>query len=98
MFDCNKMPSIKELNLTNNMLSSLRCLGFLPTLKILKLRQNKIETLFCKPGPDDKNFKKGLFGMPSLELLDVSSNLLQYLYGLQFSPLKDLKILMAADN
>lgn len=36
--------------------------------------------------------------MPSLEVLDVSSNLLQYLYGLQFSPLKDLKILMAADN
>lgn len=76
MFDNSKIPNIRELNLNNNMMSSLRCLGFLPTLKILRMRQNKIETLYCKPNPEDKVFKKGLFGMPGIELLDVSQNLL----------------------
>lgn len=54
------------------MMGSLRFLGFLPSLKVLRLRGNRIETLYCKPNPEDKVFKKGLFGMPSLELLDVS--------------------------
>jgi len=55
-------------------------------------------TLFLKPSPEDKNFRRGLFGTPSLELLDVSNNSLQYLYGLQYSPLKELKILNASGN
>lgn len=63
-------------------MGSLRFLGFLPSLKVLRLRGNRIETLYCKPNPEDKVFKKGLFGMPSLELLDVSQNLLQFMYGL----------------
>jgi Leucine-rich repeat (LRR) protein len=67
MFDAVKIPNIRELNLNNNLMSSLRCLGFLPTLKILRLKSNKIETLYCKPNPEDKVFKKGLFGMPSIE-------------------------------
>ena len=36
--------------------------------------------------------------MPGLELLDVTQNQLQYLYGLQYSPLKELKMLFAANN
>ena len=36
--------------------------------------------------------------MPSLQFLDVSNNQLQYLYGLQYSPLKELKILHASNN
>jgi Leucine-rich repeat (LRR) protein len=55
-------------------MSSLRGFGNLPQLKILKLRENRIETLFVKPGMDDRNFKRGLYGMPNLEFLDVSSN------------------------
>lgn len=55
-------------------MSSLRGFGNLPYLKILKLRENRIETLFVKPGMEDRNFKRGLYGMPNLEFLDVSSN------------------------
>jgi len=36
--------------------------------------------------------------MPALEFLDVSNNSLQYLYGLQYSPLKELKVLNASGN
>ena len=36
--------------------------------------------------------------MPNLEFFDVSSNQLQYLYGLQYSPLKELKIFHASNN
>ena len=98
MFDNSTCPLLRELNLSNNQMSSLRGFGHLPQLQILKLRENKLETLFCKPGPEDRNFKRGLFGMPSLQFLDVSNNQLQYLYGLQYSPLKELKILHASNN
>ena len=98
MFDNSTCPNLRDLNLSHNQMVSLKGLGFLPNLKILRLRDNKIETLFCKPAPDDKNFRRGLFGLPGLELLDVSQNTLQYLYGLQYSPLKELKMLFASDN
>jgi Leucine-rich repeat (LRR) protein len=55
-----------------------------------------LETLFCKP--NDDGYPKGLFGLPGLEVLDVSYNNLHDLYGLQYSPLKDLKILNASNN
>ena len=98
MFDQNTCPQLRELNLSHNQMSSLKGFGYLPQLKILRLRDNRLETLFCKPAPDDKNFRRGLFGMPGLELLDVTQNQLQYLYGLQYSPLKELKMLFAANN
>lgn len=74
MFDSQVCPNLRELNLSHNLMSSLKGFGFLPNLKILRLKANRIETLFCKPSPDDKNFRRGLFGMPGLELLDVSYN------------------------
>lgn len=74
MFDQAQCPHLRELNLSHNQLGSLRCFGNLPMLKILKLRENRIETLFVKPGMEDRNFKRGLYGMPNLEFLDVSSN------------------------
>jgi len=89
---------MRELNLSHNMMSSLKGFGYLPNLKILRLKANKIETLFCKPNPEDKNFRRGLFGMPGLELLDVSYNQIYYLHGLQYSPLKELKMLFASNN
>jgi hypothetical protein len=49
MFDNQKLTNIRELNLNGNMMSSLKAVGYLPTLKILRLRGNRIETLYCKP-------------------------------------------------
>ena len=40
----------------------------------------------------------GLLGLHSLEVLDVSFNNLHDFYGLQFAPLKELKILNASQN
>jgi hypothetical protein len=75
MFDNQKLPNIRELNLSGNMMASLKAIGYLPSLKILRLRGNRIETLFCKPPiQDDKTFKRGLFGVLNIEFLDVSSN------------------------
>ena len=72
MFDNSKIPNLRDLNLTGNFMGSMRCFGFLPNLKILRLNQNRVQTLFVKPSPENKNFRRGLFGMPALELLDVS--------------------------
>lgn len=83
MFDSNRMPVLKELNLNGNLMSSLRFIGNLPTLKVLRLKQNRIMTLYVKPAPEEKHPKRGLFGVPALEFLDVSGNCLQQLYGLQ---------------
>jgi len=57
------------------MMASLKAIGHLPSLKVLKLRGNRIETLFCKPPPgEEKTFKRGLFGVQHLEFLDVAAN------------------------
>ena len=98
MFDQSQCPNLRELNLSNNQMSSLRGFGNLPMLKILKLRDNRLETLFVKIAPDERGNRRGLYGMPNLEFLDVSSNQLQYLYGLQYTPLKELKIFHASNN
>ena len=63
-FDHSKLPNIRELNLNGNNMQSLKAIGYLPTLKILRLKGNRIDTLYVKPhGSDDKNFKRGLFGV-----------------------------------
>lgn len=72
MFDGVKCPNLQDLNLSFNYMTSLKGFGYMPNLKALNLKSNRIETLFVKPNPEDKNFRKGLFGMPGLELLDVS--------------------------
>lgn len=70
-------------------------LGQLPNLKILILSQNKIESLLY---PTDFNQKKGLNGCQSLEILDLSNNILKELNGLQFCMLKEVKILKLYNN
>lgn len=99
MFSYSQSPNLRELNLNNNNMQSLKSIGYIPSLKILRLRGNRIDTLFVKPAQsEDKNSKRGLFGVLNLEFLDVSQNQLQYLYGLQTQPLKDLKVLLVGEN
>jgi len=38
MFDNYKMPNLRDLNLTGNFMSSMRCFGHLPNLKSLRLK------------------------------------------------------------
>jgi hypothetical protein len=45
MFSQRKFPKLAELDLTGNQFTSVKMLGNLPTLKILILQANKIETL-----------------------------------------------------
>lgn len=46
MFTIKKFPKLAELDLTGNHFSSVKMLGNLPSLKILILQANKIETLY----------------------------------------------------
>ena len=80
MFDRDFCPNLRELNLSHNFFASLRGFGYLPHLRILRIKQNRIESLFCKPNED--GYPRGLFGLHGLEVLDVSSNSLNDLYGI----------------
>lgn len=62
MFDESLYPNLRDLNLSHNSLVSLRGFGYLPKLRILKIKANRLETLFCKP--NDDGYPKGLFGLP----------------------------------
>lgn len=59
MFSQSKFPKLAELDLTGNQFSSVKMLGNLPTLKILILQANKIETLHFN---SDMTVFKGLNG------------------------------------
>ena len=96
MFDRDFCPNLRELNLSHNFFASLRGFGYLPQLRILKIKQNRLESLFCKLNED--GYPRGLFGLHGLEVLDVSYNSLHDLYGIQLAPMKDLKILHASNN
>jgi Leucine-rich repeat (LRR) protein len=41
-------PKLTDLNVSQNHLTSLNSFGSLPTLRILQLANNRLETLFCK--------------------------------------------------
>ena len=80
MFDIEYCPNLRELSLNNNSFASLRGFGYLPNLRILNIKQNRLENLFCKL--NDEGYPRGLFGLHGLEVLDVSHNCLHDLYGL----------------
>lgn len=66
MFSQSKFPKLAELDLTGNQFSSVKMLGNLPTLKILILQANKIETLHFN---SDMTVLKGLNGCQVLHSL-----------------------------
>ena len=74
MFNSANLPQLRELNLNNNLMQSLKCIGDLHSLRILRCRNNRLDTLHVKPDPDNKALKRGLFGIPQIEFLDASSN------------------------
>lgn len=77
MFDESLYPQLRDLNLSNNSLVTLRGFGYLPKLRILRVKANRLETLFCKPNED--GYPKGLFGLPvSIQSYSIT-NILIYL-------------------
>ena len=65
--------------MSSNEFQSVKMLGYLPNLTVLALNSNKIETLHFNT---DISIMKGLNGCQSLEILDLSNNMLKDLYGL----------------
>ena len=66
VFNNNHFPNLAELNLSQNLFQSTRMIGFLPSLKILILNSNKIESLFQG---SDIGVKKHLNGCQVLKLM-----------------------------
>ena len=73
MFDESLYPNLRDLNLSHNSLVTLRGFGYLPKLRILKIKANRLETLFCKP--NDEGYPKGLFGLPVTKSIQIIINI-----------------------
>lgn len=67
MFDESLYPQLRDLTLSHNSLVTLRGFGYLPKLKSLTIKSNRLETLFCKPNED--GYPKGLSGLPVLLII-----------------------------
>lgn len=72
MFDERTFPNLKELNLSHNSMQTLKGFAQMPKLKILIIKANRLSSLFCRPS--ETGLPKGLLGLTSLEVLDISYN------------------------
>jgi Leucine-rich repeat (LRR) protein len=81
MFTNKHFPNLTELDISCNEFTTMKMLGNLPTLTILVLTHNKIDSLLCST---DINMPKGLNGCQNLYILDLSNNYLKDFNGLQF--------------
>jgi Leucine-rich repeat (LRR) protein len=91
MFNSETFPSLQELNLTGNYLTSMKSFGQMPRLLKLQLSRNRVDGFYSGEG-------KGLEGLTLLETLDLSFNSIQLMGGLGSVSLPHLKILILAHN
>jgi Leucine-rich repeat (LRR) protein len=61
IFNNKKFPRIVEINVTGNFFTTLKCIGYLPTLKVLNMTDNRLTSF--EPVADPK-MKIGLNGLP----------------------------------
>lgn len=88
LFSKETYPKLKKLNLSKNNFTSFIIFGSIPTLLELNLSYNLFVEIFPKKGKRNKSFN-----LQNLIYLDMSSNQLINLNGIQyFSKLKKLKI------
>jgi len=105
IFNSKKFPNCSELNLEGNFFSSLRCFGFMPNLKILIMRNNRLQDLdqTLENGLKDvtsvkDNNNNGLGALIKLEVLDISKNKIKSLESLSSYALAELHILKVSKN
>lgn len=70
IFNSKKFPKIIEINVTGNFFTTLKCFGYLPTLKVLNMTDNRLTSF--DPAFDPK-VKMGLGGLPVDFLLTSES-------------------------
>jgi Leucine-rich repeat (LRR) protein len=61
IFNNKKFPRIVEINVTGNFFTTMKCFGFVPTLKVLNMTDNRLTSF--EPITDQK-LKFGLNGLP----------------------------------
>ena len=86
-------PSLKELNLDNNMLVDLSGLLHLPLLTILRLNHNRVEHLGMVADSDHSRPV-----LPNLEVLQLGYNHINYIPSLRLHCLPELKSLFLQGN
>jgi len=87
-------PKLTKLNLSRNIFKTFNIFGYLPSLIELNLNFNLFTDILPKK---EKGINgKGIFGLINLESLEMSSNQLVNLNGIQF--FKNLKILVLREN
>ena len=108
IFNTKKFPNCSELNLEGNFFSSFRCFGFMPNLKILIMRNNRLQDIDATfdnvmekqmlNNNTNPSISNGLGALIKLEVLDISKNKIKTLEALSNYPLSELHILKVSKN
>ena len=106
-----QFSNLRELNLDNNLLSSLRGLSKLDKLNVLRLNHNRIRDLVCScpvnhkvSGSSNDDFQVNLQddttldGLRNLEVLQLGYNNISDIEALKLGRLKQLKVLFLQGN
>lgn len=93
MFSKDNYPLLYKLNLARNLFTTFSIFGSLPSLVELNMNYNMIN---CILGKNEKKSNKGIYGLTSLESLELSGNSINNLSGIQ--NLRSLKILVLREN
>jgi len=93
-FNNETATTLKKLDLSRNLLTSFKIFGFLPNLVELYLNSNLFERIINKK--EKQINQKGILGITNLETLEMSSNSISDLFGIQV--LKNLKNLILNHN
>ena len=94
LFNKELYPKLTKLNLSRNIFKSFSIFGKLPYLVELNLNYNLFTEIFPKKAKIISG--KGIFGLPSLESLELAGNQISNLNGIQF--FNKLKILILREN
>ena len=94
LFSNENYPKLLKLNLSRNIFKTFNIFGYLPSLIELNLNFNLFTDIL--PPKEKIIHGKGIFGLVNLESLEISSNQIVNLNGIQF--FQNLKILVLREN